>query len=221
MMHAKYLILCSLIAAPLATASAQAGPVATKSAEQITCELTGACADASTDVELRDAPDTRGFSVRRQGQAAQPARTTPAAPAAQRQGLASQAAPARRTPAPRLAAARPAGGNASNLAIGFQSGSSTLTPAGTAQAARLVEALKSSDLAGSRFVVAGHTDSVGSRALNLELSRKRAQALVDYLVANGVDRSRLEPQGYGFDRPLPGRTARDGANRRVEIVKVD
>lgn len=226
-MYGKYLILCSLIAAPLAAASAQAGPIATKSAEQITCELTGQCGDAAVEGELRDAPETRGMSVRRQGAASAttPARATPTTTQARNltTPATTRTAPAAR-PAQRstgLAAARPASAGSSNLSIGFVSGSSTLTSSGLAQAARLLQALKMPELASSRFIVGGHTDSVGSRELNLELSRKRAQALVDYLVANGVDRSRLDPQGYGFDRPLPGRSARDGANRRVEIVKVD
>jgi outer membrane protein OmpA-like peptidoglycan-associated protein len=58
---------------------------------------------------------------------------------------------------------------------------------------------------------------VGSRPFNLDLSRRRADALVDYLAQNGVDRSRLEAHGVGFDQPLPGLGSRAAANRRVEI----
>lgn len=67
------------------------------------------------------------------------------------------------------------------------------------------------------FVVEGHTDRSGSRDANLTLSQARAAAVVDYLAGRGVDRKRLTAQGYGPDRPLPGRTPDDPANRRVEV----
>lgn len=67
------------------------------------------------------------------------------------------------------------------------------------------------------FVVEGHTDRSGSRDANLSLSQARAAAVVDYLVGRGVDRNRLTAQGHGPDRPLPGRTPDDPANRRVEV----
>jgi len=68
------------------------------------------------------------------------------------------------------------------------------------------------------FVVEGHTDRSGSRETNLALSTARAQAVVNYLAAKGVDRSRLVAQGYGYDRPLTGRSPEDAANRRVEVA---
>jgi outer membrane protein OmpA-like peptidoglycan-associated protein len=68
------------------------------------------------------------------------------------------------------------------------------------------------------FVVEGHTDASGSRETNVALSRARAQAVVNYLSAKGVDRSRLTARGYGPDRPMAGRTADDPANRRVEVT---
>jgi OmpA-OmpF porin, OOP family len=69
--------------------------------------------------------------------------------------------------------------------------------------------------------VGGHTDSVGGREYNIDLSKRRAEALVEFLVENGVERSRLQPEGYGFDKPVPGMGAKAAANRRVEIVKID
>ena len=68
------------------------------------------------------------------------------------------------------------------------------------------------------FTVEGHTDRSGSRALNAGLSQARATSVGEYLASKGVDRSRLAARGYGFDRPLPGRSATDPANRRVEVV---
>jgi outer membrane protein OmpA-like peptidoglycan-associated protein len=51
-------------------------------------------------------------------------------------------------------------------------------------------------------LVEGHTDNVGSRPYNLDLSNRRAQSVVDYLVSKGVKRERLRAAGYGFDRPV-------------------
>ena len=68
------------------------------------------------------------------------------------------------------------------------------------------------------FTIEGHTDRSGSKALNAQLSQARAKSVVDYLASKGVDRSRLAARGYGFDRTLPGRSAADPANRRVEVV---
>lgn len=68
------------------------------------------------------------------------------------------------------------------------------------------------------FVIEGHTDRSGSRETNMALSSARAQAVVNYLTAKGVDRSRLVAQGYGYDKPLAGRSPEDAANRRVEVA---
>lgn len=75
-------------------------------------------------------------------------------------------------------------------------------------------------------LVAGHTDAVGSRAYNRELSRRRAQAVADVLAdAHDVSHGVLETVGFGERRPVaPNRTG-DGRddpqgrarNRRVEI----
>ena len=72
------------------------------------------------------------------------------------------------------------------------------------------------------YEIAGHTDSRGSDAYNLRLSRRRAQAVVDYLVKNfGIPRDRLIPKGYGERRPLctEGTEACYALNRRVEVIK--
>ena len=72
------------------------------------------------------------------------------------------------------------------------------------------------DTSPRRFQIEGHTDSVGARSANLDLSRRRAQAVADYLARAGVERSRLEVKGQGSADPLPGRRVNDPANRRVE-----
>jgi OOP family OmpA-OmpF porin len=67
--------------------------------------------------------------------------------------------------------------------------------------------------------VAGHTDSLGEVAGNLDLSRRRAQVVVEYLLRRGVERKRLMSVGYGPHRPIADNTTDEGRlrNRRVEI----
>ncbi len=69
------------------------------------------------------------------------------------------------------------------------------------------------------FVVEGHTDSTGSDKINDKLSAKRAAAVKDYLVKNGIDASRLDSKGFGSKNPIDTNDTRAGRanNRRVEI----
>ncbi len=71
----------------------------------------------------------------------------------------------------------------------------------------------------TRLRVEGHTDRRGGWNHNLKLSQRRAEAVRDYLIAQGVDPARLEAVGYGYKRPLvPELTPRHRAiNRRVEF----
>lgn len=68
-------------------------------------------------------------------------------------------------------------------------------------------------------MIEGHTDSIGSLASNLQLSRRRAESVVSYLVSQGVPKQRLSAIGYGFRHPRDGFTAADESKRRVEIVR--
>lgn len=74
----------------------------------------------------------------------------------------------------------------------------------------------------ARVRVEGHTDAHGARAHNLDLSQRRAQAVVDFLVGKGVPRPRLEARGFGPDRPIADNGSADGraTNRRVEFIVV-
>lgn len=67
--------------------------------------------------------------------------------------------------------------------------------------------------------VVGHTDSSGDPGRNRILSRSRADSVVAYLAAQGVDRARLETDGMGSDQPLAdnGDAAGRALNRRVEV----
>jgi len=70
-------------------------------------------------------------------------------------------------------------------------------------------------------VIEGHSDNVGDPAYNLDLSHRRAESVVTYLVeAFGIDRSRLTAAGYGMSRPVADNSTDAGrqANRRIEAI---
>ena len=67
--------------------------------------------------------------------------------------------------------------------------------------------------------VTGHTDSVGDRAYNIDLSKRRANVVGQYLVDNGVDPARLKAIGFGFSQPVADNATEEGRalNRRIEF----
>src|SRR5690242_14808560 len=76
-----------------------------------------------------------------------------------------------------------------SLTVQFATGSAELTPEATRVLDNLGKALSDQTLASYRFRIEGHTDTVGTRPYNKELSDRRAATVVDYLSANfHVDR---------------------------------
>ncbi|ACM19970.1 peptidoglycan-binding outer membrane protein, OMP_b-brl, OmpA and OmpA domain-containing [Geotalea daltonii FRC-32] len=70
-------------------------------------------------------------------------------------------------------------------------------------------------------VIEGHTDNVGTDEHNLDLSRRRAESVTNYLVDKfGIDRSRLSSTGYGFKHPVAdnGTEAGKQKNRRIDAI---
>lgn len=67
--------------------------------------------------------------------------------------------------------------------------------------------------------VYGHTDSTGSDAYNLDLSKRRADAVARYLISRGVASARIQTQGMGESQPVASNDTPEGRalNRRVEI----
>lgn len=100
----------------------------------------------------------------------------------------------------------------------FASGQAVLLPSAQEKLQQVATALQST---GERnIVVEGHTDSQGSRSSNEELSFRRADAVRNYLVSQGIPVSRIRSQGLADTRPVADNRTPEGRanNRRVEIV---
>jgi outer membrane protein OmpA-like peptidoglycan-associated protein len=71
-----------------------------------------------------------------------------------------------------------------------------------------------------RVLIEGHTDSVGSDAYNLDLSQRRADAVRDFLLQNGVNAAQISTRGYGKASPVASNATAEGRqqNRRVELI---
>jgi outer membrane protein OmpA-like peptidoglycan-associated protein len=103
----------------------------------------------------------------------------------------------------------------------FDTGRATLKPGADRALDRLAQFLKGNP--GTRVIVEGHTDSVGSEAYNEELSHRRAQAVTEALSARGVLADQYQAKGLGKAYPVASNETPAGRqqNRRVEIVFSD
>ena len=102
-------------------------------------------------------------------------------------------------------------------AITFDFSKSTIKPESYEYLDKLATTLIRSN---RRIEVKGHTDNVGSEDFNMNLSRERAEAVVEYLVKKGVNRNKLTYSYYGMSRPLSTNDTEEGRamNRRVEFT---
>ena len=75
---------------------------------------------------------------------------------------------------------------------------------------------------GSRFEIAGHTDSQGATDANQRLSQQRAEAVLRWLIEHGLDRGRFETRGYGEENPIDTNDTEEGRarNRRIEFRRL-
>lgn len=114
-------------------------------------------------------------------------------------------------------AARPAVADpgAFNLSITFMFNSDQLTGQAQRNLRQFAEALRRPEMGTFRFAVDGHTDASGPEMYNQGLSERRAQAVVQFLAAEGIDPSRLQARGFGETKPAVD-NPRDRMNRRVE-----
>lgn len=224
-MTTKMLLVAGALIAS-APAWAQSAPVVEQSSDDLVCQLSGDCGGMNQLDATQDKPDSRGFKLTRKStandlkSAASPsinARNVKIAGEAERPS-AIAGKPGRNRSISSTAARAPVG--RANLRVTFVTGSAELTDVGRREAEKFLTALTAPSLAGKKFRIEGHTDSAGSRESNVDLSQRRAQAVVEYLAARGADPTRFAVVGYGFDKPLAGLDASASANRRVEIVLV-
>ncbi len=103
--------------------------------------------------------------------------------------------------------------------IKFDVNKATLKPESMGAINRIYKLMeKQPDL---KFSVEGHTDSDGDEDINLDLSKRRANTVMDKLISMGIDSSRLKYTGWGESKPIDNNATPEGKanNRRVEFVK--
>jgi lipid-binding SYLF domain-containing protein len=112
-----------------------------------------------------------------------------------------------------------AGGHFTLSDVTFATGKADISPESATALNAALSALK--DHPDWHIRVEGFTDNVGGAAANKKLSEERANAVVEWLVNNGIDRSRLTARGYGEARPVAPNSTESGRakNRRVVLVR--
>ena len=102
--------------------------------------------------------------------------------------------------------------------LGFETGSTSLTPQSRAQIADVARILNAYPKA--RVQIAGYTDNTGNEAANLALSRGRAEAVMNALRENGAAATNMNAQGFGSQDPVASNATEDGRarNRRVTLT---
>jgi outer membrane protein OmpA-like peptidoglycan-associated protein len=101
--------------------------------------------------------------------------------------------------------------------IEFDLGRATIRPASRPTLDEAASVLK--EYAALRIAISGHTDNVGDRLNNVDLSKARAESVKAYLVQQGIDAARIETRGAGPDEPIADNKLEVGRqkNRRIEF----
>jgi outer membrane protein OmpA-like peptidoglycan-associated protein len=109
-----------------------------------------------------------------------------------------------------------------DLEINFDYNSADISKASMPAAQELGKALSNPSLKGSTFVVAGHTDGIGSEAYNQDLSERRADTIKSFLVQKyGLNSADLVTVGYGKTKLKDAQNPADPLNRRVQVVNME
>jgi outer membrane protein OmpA-like peptidoglycan-associated protein len=109
-----------------------------------------------------------------------------------------------------------------DLEIQFDYNSADIAKTSVPSVQALGKALSDPSLKGSTFVVAGHTDAVGTEGYNQGLSERRADTIKKYLVQNyGLTGTDLVTVGYGKTKLKDTTNGADPINRRVQVVNMD
>ncbi|MBP8018439.1 MAG: OmpA family protein [Hylemonella sp.] len=108
-----------------------------------------------------------------------------------------------------------------DLEVNFEYASAELSTDARQVLDNLGKALTDPALKSSRFQVAGHTDAAGGEGYNIALSKRRAQAVADYLKNEyGVETARLRITGFGATQLLDTVNPLNAINRRVQVVNL-
>jgi outer membrane protein OmpA-like peptidoglycan-associated protein len=104
--------------------------------------------------------------------------------------------------------------------VQFAFNKSDLTPESIAALEQAIKPVGSEVSNINVVMVTGHTDNIGTMKYNQELSKRRADVVLDYLFERGVDKSRVAVSGEGFSNPIASNDDEDGRskNRRAEVV---
>ena len=104
----------------------------------------------------------------------------------------------------------------SHTSIEFESNTTTMTPRGRATLDQLITLLRRAPH--TAIEIGGHTDKYGAPDYNLQLSRRRAEAVRHYFISHGLT-NQFTAVGYGASRPLSAAQTRAGfqQNRRIEL----
>jgi outer membrane protein OmpA-like peptidoglycan-associated protein len=105
--------------------------------------------------------------------------------------------------------------------VTFETNSAEINPNSNEDLIRLVRFMTENPMIMAE--ISAHTDDIGSDAYNLNLSLKRAQSVVDFLISKGINVNRLKSKGYGESIPLVPNTSDENRakNRRVEFKIIE
>ena len=111
-------------------------------------------------------------------------------------------------------------GHVAVYGINFDTGKAAILPDSEPVLAEVQKLLEQND--SLKIRIEGHTDNTGNAAANQALSDRRANAVMGWLVAHGIDSSRLSAKGFGDAKPIADNSTEEGRakNRRVELVKM-
>lgn len=105
--------------------------------------------------------------------------------------------------------------------VNFESGKATITQDSYISLMKVVDIMET--FTDATFKIVGHTDNVGNKEKNKQLSADRATAVKNFLIEKGISESRMETEGLGDSKPVASNKTPEGRaqNRRIEFIRTD